>query len=93
MDRHRPLPVIIGSIRSVRDYFAENSKHEPLFLPELRVAEEVVALLKAGPVDLGTRERVQSAIGGLVGEHYDGTGWHHFRSLVREWMEAAEAEP
>ena len=90
---HRPLAVIIGEICWVRDYFAHHAKDEPSFLPELRIADEVVALLQGGAVDSATRERVRASIDGLDGDHYDGTGWHHFRSLVREWLEAAEAEP
>ena len=93
MASHRPLAVIVGSICSVRDYFAEHSKDEPSFLPELKVANEVVGLVQSGPLDSAARQKVQEALEGLVEARNDGTGWHHFKSLLREWLEATEAEP
>ena len=41
----RSLPNIIGSIASVRDYFANFAKEDPLLLPELDVAERIMPLL------------------------------------------------
>lgn len=81
----------IGGICSVRDYFEHFSKEQALFLPELRVANEIVALVKDGAVDQATRENVQSSLRSLLEEHCDGTGWHHFKSLVAEWSENVEA--
>lgn len=80
---------IIGRIRSHRDYFAHFAKGEPLFVPELSVANEILASIEVGSVDETTRNRVERAINGLTEEHYDGSGWHGFKNDVRFWLERA----
>ena len=56
------LSNIIGSIASVRNYFADFVKNDPLFLPELEVAERILGLVKDGAVDQTTRDRVRGVL-------------------------------
>ena len=86
----RSLTEIVGGICSVRDYFIHFAKEQPLFLPELTVANEIVSLIQSGATDEATRGRVIALLEAPLEAHYDGTGWHHFKSLVREWVEASE---
>ncbi len=80
------LSNIIGSIASVRNYFADFVKNDPLFLPELEVAERILGLVKDGAVDQTTRDRVRGVLDEPMGEHYDGSGWCHLCSLIEEWL-------
>jgi hypothetical protein len=81
------IPEIIGRIRTHRNYFAHSAKEEPLFLPELRVANEILALIDGGSVDEAVRNKVERALNGLTERHCDGTGWHGFKNDVRFWLE------
>lgn len=59
-------------------------------MSELEVSEEVLGLILAG-TDVTTRQRVRDIVERPLGDHYDGTGWHQFKSLVAEWLNVAEA--
>lgn len=88
--RHRPLPEIIGGIRSVRDYFERFLPEDQLYEPELDRANEILAVIETGATDPETVAQVTAILASPMPEHYDGTGWERFRALVGEWIEAAE---
>jgi hypothetical protein len=81
----RPAFDIVAAVRSCRDYFAQFSKLEPMFLQELAVSEEVLGLLTAG-IDGGTRQRVQDLVERPLNDHYDGSVWHYFKSVIAWWL-------
>lgn len=92
----RPLSQIVGGLRSVRDYFERSSREDASFLPEWEVAVEIVRVIEDGAMDPRTRDRVRRLVEAPLRDHHDGTGWEHFRSLIREWLEAtrvAAGEP
>jgi hypothetical protein len=85
------LPEIIGRIRGYRDYFARFAKEEPSFLPELRVANEVLLLIEDGSVGEPNCVGVERALAGVDENHYDGSGWHGFNNAVQLWLETARS--
>jgi hypothetical protein len=79
----------IGTVEyaaSFVEYFSNQAKTEASFRPELETAERVVALMSHGEPDLAAIVREMRRIEGAP--HYDGTGWHGFKSAVRAWLEA-----
>ena len=73
---------------SLVGYFEHHSLTEPLFLPEHRVASQILPLVKAhtpSAADLHTIEVLCDSLDGV--RHYDGAGWHDFRGSIHYWIE------
>lgn len=85
---HRPLPEIVGGIRSVRDYFERFLPEDPLFVPELQRADEILAVIDTGSTSADTVATVMAIMSRPMPPHHGGTGWERVVSLVEEWGEA-----
>jgi len=75
-------------IESLVAHFEYHSHTEPLFLPEHRVASQILPLVKAhtpSAADLHTIEALCDSLDGV--RHYDGAGWHDFRGSIGYWIE------
>jgi DNA-binding NtrC family response regulator len=83
-----PRPGTIEDIESFVSYFESCSRTEPLFLPELEVATQVIRLMKQKDRP-GAATEIVTLMSSLDRRpHYDGTGWYGFCGAVRCWLDA-----
>ena len=79
----------IGTVEyaaSFLPYFSNQAKTEASFRLEMETAERVVALMCHREPDLAAIVREMREI--EAARHYNGTGWHGFKTAVRTWLEA-----
>lgn len=72
----------------VSSYFSHHATNEPLFKPELEISKKVLNLMKVKPqsdINLARIAKLLMEIEEL--EHYDGSGWHDFKTCIVAWIE------
>ncbi|QQS03880.1 MAG: hypothetical protein IPK50_16490 [Fibrobacterota bacterium] len=70
-------------------YFLEQAQTQPSFLPELEVAQRVVALMNATDLAKEHIESIITEMHKLDNEpHYNGSAWHQFQNAVQWWLES-----
>jgi hypothetical protein len=80
---------LLSTVHIVDTAFEDCAKTDPLFRPELALAEKILALIRGGAVDRSTREQVRAALDAPIAEHYGGSGWCDLVRRTEEWLEVA----
>jgi len=69
-------------------YFEAQAANDASFGPEARVARQVIARMRATPITPSDVENIERLMVDIErADHYDGSGWHGFKSAVNAWLE------
>lgn len=72
---------------SFLSYFSRYAQSDPLFEPELKTATRVVELMRLEPASHERLAEIAHAMRAIDQvSHYDGSGWHGFRTAVHSWL-------